>query len=467
MVGMNEDSGKSESQLANLKSNISSMVQIGCIGGCILGFILNDRIGRLKTFRTLCVIWIVGVIIQITTYTGVGQLYAGRFIAGIGIGMTAVSAPTYLSEISPAGCRGFSVCLYSGSVYLGVMIGQFANYGTTLHMSDSSRKQWVVPTSVQIAYAGLFFIGSFFTLESPRWLFKVGRDEEAMNNLSKIRNLPTTDPYITWESNQILGQVEIESERSSVWGCIKQLFTKYRYRMTICLLIQLIGQWTGANAVTIYAPDFFELVGVSDTMDQMKLTAVLGTVKLISSIIVAVLLIDLIGRKRSLFSGICVQLFSLIYVTVFVAKGGSHAAADGAVAMLYLNGFGWALGFNACQYLINSEIFPLTVRSVATAIIMAFHFANQYANSRALPPMNVSMGDYGALAFFACITFIGLLFTIFMLPEPAGHSLEAVEQLFDLPWYKIAHYKFEEPTLEQKEEKAGGIEHVEHVDSKA
>lgn len=266
-----------------------------------------------------------------------------------------------------------------------------------------------------------------------------------------------------WETGQILTQVETENERASIWVCIKQLFTTYWYRTLICLLIQLIGQWTGANAVTIYAPDFFDLVGVEGTTPQLTLTAVFGTVKFISSMICAIFLIDALGRKRSLYTGIFIQLFSLIFITVFVAKGGSQAAANGAVAMIYLNGVGWALGFNSIQYLINSEIFPLQVRSVATAIIMAFHFANQYANSRAMPPMNVAMDDYGALAFFACIAFIGLLFAIFMVPEPAGHSLESIEELFSLPWYKIAHYKFEEATLEEKEEKVTDVEHVERV----
>lgn len=461
MVGMLDES-KSESELADLESNITSMVQIGCVGGAILAYLLSDRIGRLWSFWTLCVLWFVGVIIQITSFNGVGQVYAGRFIAGLGIGMTAVICPTYLVEISPANVRGLCACIYSGSVYLGVLVAQGSNYGTSENLPDSDRNQWVIPTSIQLMYGGVLFIGSFFTLESPRWLFKVGKSDRALQNLSKIRGLPSDHPYVTWEVSQILSQVEIESERASILVCLKQLFTTYFYRMLICILIQLLGQWSGANAITIYMPRFLGLVGIPDD-DQLKFTVILGGVKLASSMLVALFLIDTLGRKRSLITGIFIQMFSLIYVAVFVAKGGTEAAANGALAMLYISGFGWALGFNAIQYLINSEIFPLTLRSLATAIIMALHFVNQYGNSRALPPMNVTMGDYGALTFFGCITFIGLLFAIFMVPEPAGHSLEAMDELFSQPWYKVAHYKFQEATLEEKEEKVQDVQHVEEV----
>lgn len=299
-------------------------------------------------------------------------------------------------------------------------------------------------------------------MESPRWLFKVGKSERALKNLSKIRGLPPDHPYITWEVTQILGQVEIESEKASILVCLKKLFTTYRYRMLICVLIQLLGQWSGASVVTIFMPRLLGLIGIANDQ-QLRFTLILGGVKLASSLLVALFLIDTLGRKRSLITGISIQLFSLIYVTAFIAKGGTKAAAEGALAMLYLSGFGWALGFNAIQYLINSEIFPLTERSLATALIMVLHFVNQYGTSRAYPPMNVTMGEYQALAFFACITFIGLLFAIFMVPEPAGHSLEAMDELFSQPWYKIAHYKFKEATLEEKEEKAREVEHVEET----
>jgi MFS family permease len=113
----------SKSAQANLLSNITSMVQIGSVAGSLIAFILCDKIGRIWATRQLCVVWIVGVIVFITARGDVGQVYAGRFLMGLGIGQTTVVAPTYLAETTPRSIRGLCVCVFSGSVYLGIMLG--------------------------------------------------------------------------------------------------------------------------------------------------------------------------------------------------------------------------------------------------------------------------------------------------------------------------------------------------------
>lgn len=106
-------------------------------------FLITDKIGRLWATRQLCLIWIAGIIIFITSNGRIGQVYAGRFIAGLGIGQTAVVAPTYLAEISPRAIRGLCICAFSGSVYLGIMLSYFASWGSALHISSHSQNQWV------------------------------------------------------------------------------------------------------------------------------------------------------------------------------------------------------------------------------------------------------------------------------------------------------------------------------------
>jgi MFS family permease len=119
------------------------MVQIGSVGGALIAFIACDKLGRIWATRQLCVIWIVGVIIYITSAGNYGQVLAGRFIMGLGIGQTTVVAPAYLAEAAPRSIRGLCICIFSGSVYLGIMLGYFANWGTSLHISSHSSKQWV------------------------------------------------------------------------------------------------------------------------------------------------------------------------------------------------------------------------------------------------------------------------------------------------------------------------------------
>lgn len=123
--GLGEYSNMSESEEADLLGNITSMVQMGSILGALIAFAITDKIGRLWATRQLCFLWVTGIAIFIASASSSGKismLYAGRFIAGMGIGQTTVVAPTYLAEISPRFTRGLCVCMFSGSVYLGIML---------------------------------------------------------------------------------------------------------------------------------------------------------------------------------------------------------------------------------------------------------------------------------------------------------------------------------------------------------
>lgn len=143
-----------EQEQGNRESNITSMVQLGSIVGALLAFLLCDRIGRIRSLQCLCVLWLAGFIIVVTSYGSVGQVIAGRFIAGLGIGMTVVVGPTYIGETAPRAVRGMLTNIFAGSVYLGVMIAYFSNWGASLNLPSTSRMQWVAPQTAHIGFAG-------------------------------------------------------------------------------------------------------------------------------------------------------------------------------------------------------------------------------------------------------------------------------------------------------------------------
>ena len=382
----------SENEQADLLGNITSMVQIGSVAGAIIAFYMTDKIGRLWATRQLCLLWVFGVAIFLGSAANgdLGMVYAGRFIMGLGIGQTTVVAPTYLAEISPKFTRGLCVCMFSGSVYLGIMLGYFASYGCSIHISDSSQLQWVVPNLLHVYFATIITVLSFGAIESPRWLIKVGQHEKAATNLSRIRNLPTDHWYVQSELLDINNQLEREQEatRGTTWlGPIKELFafSSNRYRLMLSIFSQLLGQWSGASSITIYAPEYFAMVGVSGSEEGLFATAIFGIVKFCSALICAFFLIDFIGRKKSLMTGITLQFVAMLYMAIFLvidlgAGNGApqspseRAAAKGAIGMIYISGFGWALGWNSIQYLINSEIYPLRLRAIGSSIAMTFHF---------------------------------------------------------------------------------------------
>lgn len=446
-------------EYANVKGNVSAMVQIGSVAGALLAFVLADRIGRLWATRQLCILWILGIIIFLTNNGSLGQVYAGRFIAGIGIGQTTVIAPVYISEVAPKSIRGLCTCVFAGSVYIGIMLAYFCTYGSSIHINQHTPASWVVPTCLHIIFAGLIFILSWFNLESPRLLMKRGQRERATKNLAHLRHLPGSDPHVQYELNEIQRQLDEEREATlgAGWtGVLKEMFLikSNAYRLYLGLTIQLLSQWSGAGSITVYAQDFFALLGTTGQQEKLFATAIFGVVKFIAAMLCALFLVDVIGRKRSLSIGIFLQAISMVYVAAFltavpgiqdedfVFSSSQKAASIGAIVFIYVSGFGWAMGWNSIQYLINAEIYPLRIRALSSGLVMAFHFVNQYGNSRAVPQMLLANGKgglspAGTFWFFAVITLIGLGWAWFFIPETAGLSLEKMDRLFELRWWQI------------------------------
>jgi len=484
----------SDDEYADVKGNVSAMVQIGSVGGAMLAFVLADRIGRLWATRQLCVLWILGIVIFLTNNGRLGQVYAGRFIAGLGIGQTTVIAPIYLSEISPKAVRGLCTCFFSGSVYIGIMLAYFASWGSSLHINKNSSNSWVVPSSIHLMFAGIIFILSWFNNESPRFLVKKGNIDHAVANLARIRGLAPDDEYITAEINGIKVQLAEEQEATmgqGFFGYLREMFCMPNnfYRIYLGLGTQLLGQWSGAQSITIYAPDMFALLGTKGQNEKLYATAIFGVVKFIASVICALFLVDVIGRKRSLSIGIALQAVSMCYIAAFltavpgidentVFTPAQKHASTGGIVMIYVSGFGWAMGWNSIQYLLNAEIYPLRIRAVSSSLVMCFHFVNQYGNSRAVPNMLLPTSDgglspNGTFWFFTAITVLGGVWAWFFIPETAGRSLESMDALFRLPWYKIGRFGTKEAevsdqfarerVLEEKAASAGGATEVEMV----
>lgn len=463
---------------ANIKANVSAMVQLGSVAGALFAFVIADRIGRLWAVRVLCAFWVTGISMFLGANGNLPLIYAGRFIAGLGVGQTPVIGPVsflallqappqnsnaqqiYIAEVTPAAIRGLCTCIFTGFVYLGIVLAYFTNYGCQVNIGDTTHARWMVPTSLHLIFAGIIFALSFFQYESPRFLIKQGKEAQALENMARIRNLAPDHPYVTQEIAGITIQhhEEMEATRGASWfGVIKELFLvpSNLFRLYLAFFAQIMSQWSGAGSITLYAPDLFKLLGVTGTNETLLVTAVFGIVKLVAAISCALFLVDVIGRKRSLLAGISLQLIAMIYVASFLTavpelgvvddyelNRGELGASKGAIFMIYLSGFGWALGWNSMQYLLTAELFPLRIRALATSISMTAHFANQYGNSRAVPNMLLPVADggispKGTFWCFAAVTLLGGAWVWFFVPETAGRSLESMDQLFQLPWYKI------------------------------
>ncbi|KAK8051471.1 MFS quinate transporter [Apiospora rasikravindrae] len=447
----------------NIKGNVAAMVQLGSIGGAIIAFVICDRIGRIWATRQLCFLWILGVAIFMGSNGSLGAMYAGRFIAGLGVGQTAVVGPIYIAEITPASIRGLCTCIFTGFAYLGIVLAYLANYGAQVGLGDSTHARWLAPTSIHIIFATISLATTIFQYESPRYLVKAGKREEALRNMSRLRNLDTTDPYLVQEMKSIEDSHQEEvAETSNIGfiGVLKEMFCvpSNLYRVYLATMAQLMAQWSGAGSITVYATDLFMLLGFNGENESLLIAVIFGVVKLPSAVCCALFLVDAIGRKRSLMAGITLQALAMIYVAGFLSAVPQLGVATefelpkalipasyGAIAMIFLSGIGWALGWNSMQYLLTAELFPLRIRAVSTSLAMTVHFANSFGNSRTLPHMLLPMqdgglGPAGTFWFFSAVTIVGGVWVYISIPETAGRSLESMNKLFELPWYKIGRF---------------------------
>ncbi|KAI1800784.1 putative MFS quinate transporter [Daldinia bambusicola] len=476
----------------NIKANVSAMVQIGSVGGALFAFVICDRIGRIWATRQLCLLWILGIAIFMGNGGSLGAVYAGRFIAGLGVGQTPVVGPIYgmsIAEIAPASIRGLCTCIFTGFVYVGIVLAYFTNYGAQINLGDSTHVRWLAPTSLHIIFAGLIFILTFFQYESPRFLIKQGKHDKATETMAHIRHLPVDDPYVLSEINAIrtAHEEELEATMGSSWyGVLKEMFLipSNLYRLYLSAMVQFLSQWSGAGSITLYAPDLFKLLGITGQNESLLVTGVFGIVKFVSAVLCALFLVDVIGRKRALLLGIILQAISMIYVAGFltavpelgvqddyVLPEAEANASRGAIAMIYISGCGWALGWNSMQYLLTAELFPLRIRALSTSIVMTLHFVNQYGNSRAVPNMLLpttqgGISPMGTFWFFAAVTIVGGLWVWFFVPETGGRSLESMDRLFELPWYKIGRRGNEDAERKDEafNEKAGMGPEAEQVE---
>lgn len=379
-----------------------------------------------------------------------GAIYAGRFIAGIGIGQTAVVGPVYLVEIAPASVRGLCTSIFSGFVYLGIVLAYFANYGCSISFGDATHARWLVPASVHIMFAGVILILSFFQHESPRFLIKVGKVDAATTAMARLRQQPADSDYIVREISaiQLAHEHELEHVNASFLGTCKELFMDRSnlYRLYLASMVHVLAQWSGAGSITLYAPDLFKILGIQGSETGLLITCLFGIVKLVSAVVCALFLVDAIGRKRALIGGIALQAISMVYIAAFLTAEpnphSSDAASRGAMAMIYVSGIGWALGWNTISYILTAELFPLRVRALASSFAMTLHFLCQYGSTRATPNMLLPTSEGGigpgnTFWCYAAILIVGGIWVVVSVPETAGRSLESMDRLFDLPWYKI------------------------------
>ncbi|KAK5702751.1 hypothetical protein LTR97_003697 [Elasticomyces elasticus] len=464
------------SGLANRQANISSFGVLGAAFGSLIALLLNDRIGRLRTYQLAICVWATGILMQIFSSGILGFMLFARIWGGLGAGGLTVTAPLFLSEIAPAKKRGLVVSLYMVVLLSFLSLGFFINYAANKHMA-STPTQYRLVQAIPLIPVGIAFMCSFFLTDTPRYLASQDRFEEAVAALARLRGSNSSDPAVAEEFAQIEVQRRAKAAdlaNVSTIQIFREIVTipSYRRRFALVMAMQTVAQWSGGNGITYYIPQIFEYAGVTGQSTSLLSSGLYGIVKLVFTMVFAWGLIDIIGRRRCVLTGLGLQLAAHIYMACYMSQdaSGNKSASDAAITSIFIYAVGWSVGLCTVQYLYGTEVFPTRIRSVSYATSMALHWFFQFAVVRVTPNMFVSLNVWGAYIFWALICAIGFAYLAVAAPETKGIPMERMGELFEGPWYACwkARLSSEAPTASTEanltaEEKAAAMAYVEKV----
>ncbi len=327
---------------ANLSANIVSTLQAGCFLGALVASPLTDRFGRKWCLIGVSLIIIIGVIMQSAASGNLGTMYAGRFIAGAGVGAASTINPIYVSENAPRAIRGLLTGLYQLFIVTGGMIAFWINYSVSIHF-PATKIMYIFPLAIQALPAVLLCVFMLMCQESPRWLARRDRWEETKAVLSRIRNLPPTHPYVEEEFKEIVDQLEHERNLigdASFWNLQREMWTiaGNRRRVIISIVLMICQQMTGTNAINTYAPTIFQNLGLKGTSTSLFSTGIYGIVKVTSCVCFLLFMADSLGRRRSLLWTSIAQGLAMFYIGLYVRisppKAGQEVPPAGYFALV-------------------------------------------------------------------------------------------------------------------------------------
>ncbi|MBD0259944.1 MAG: sugar porter family MFS transporter [Cytophagales bacterium] len=388
-----------------------SMALIGTVVGALLGGIPSDRLGRKKTLFWIGVLYFVSAVGSAVTANWWAFLFF-RLIGGFGVGASSVTAPLYISEISPANSRGKLVALFQFNVVFGIMVSYLSNY----LLAGIGENDWRWMLGVEAFPALGFLLAVLAVPESPRWLIvKRGRTEEARAVLIQA-NPPGTDV------DGIVADI-VRSAEPAGYAHRKMPFFSWAYRRPILLafLFAFFNQVSGINAIIYYAPRIFGLAGLTESAALLS-SAGIGLVNLVFTLI-GLNLIDRVGRRTLMLVG-SVGLIVTLGLVAYAFYNEQTGYAVPVYLFVYIAFFAFSQG--AVIWVFISEIFPNEVRANGQALGSFTHWFMAAVIAFTFPYIAETLGGGNTFLFFCVMMVLQLLFVWRMMPETKGTSLEQI-----------------------------------------
>ncbi|PNS17048.1 Hexose transporter 2 [Sphaceloma murrayae] len=444
------DFGVTKANANSVSSNITSAFQAGAFFGALFCFFSTEKIGRKWTLQLNVLIFIVGAILMTAASNQLSYIYAGRVLTGLGCGAITATVPSYIAEISISSIRGILTGLFEITYQVGSLVGFWINFGISRHMNAANAATWRIPMAVQLLPAVPLFVCGFLLHESPLWLLRKGKVQEARNALEGLRNLSADHPYVQEELATMQERLDGERAISAKHGTglmayIKGAFEEFskkgmRNRVLLVLCAFSLQNLSGAAAINYYSPTLFGSLGVTDVA---LYTGIYGLVKAVASIIYYVFLIDTVGRRRPVIVSSLACSLCLWFVGVYVKIGhpasvlaagqalspSTAAGGRAAIGMIMIYSIFWSFGLNGIPWIVSAEIFPGALRNLTGTYAALVQWAVQFIITKALPYIFTSFG-YGTWFFFASWMLTATVWSFFFLPETKGVTIDQMDLIF-------------------------------------
>ena len=404
---------------------------IGSIIGVLFAGILSDKFGRKSTMILSAILFSTSAI-GCAVSTDFNQLVIYRIIGGVGIGVVSIISPLYISEVAVAQYRGRLVSLYQLAVTIGFLGAYLVNYqllGYSMSNPDVSTGWWnlVFVSEVWRGMLGMetlpaimFFIIIFFIPESPRWLILKGREEKATNILERIYTSSKEALFQLTETKSVLS-----SESKSEWKLLLQPGIRKAVIIGVCIAV--LGQFMGVNAVLYYGPSIFENAGLSGG-DSLFYQVLVGLVNTLTTVL-ALVIIDKVGRKKLVYYGVSGMVISLVLIATYFIYGESWAISSIFLLIFFLfYVFCCAVSICAVVFVLLSEMYPTRVRGLAMSIAGFALWIGTYLIGQLTPWMLQNLTPAGTFFLFAAMCVPYMLIVWKLVPETTGKSLEEIER---------------------------------------
>ncbi|MFZ3214717.1 MAG: sugar porter family MFS transporter [Candidatus Acidiferrales bacterium] len=389
---------------------------VGCIAGCAAAGSVADHFGKKKGLA-LCALCFAISSVGILFAADLHQFVLWRLIGGVGIGAASVISPNYIAEIAPTKVRGRCVTLYQLGIVVGILAAVFVNM-LIQRMGDEA---WNIATGWRwMFFAGvvpaiLFGLMILPAVESPRWLMKMGRREQAIGVLARINGADAA----TQEA------AEIENSLATEEGHISELFTTFRRPLLLGIMLAGLQQISGITPVFSFLPEIFRAAGTA-TSDAFFQSVLVSLINLLFTL-AALWLVDRAGRKTLILAGTALQFLSFALVGWIY-----HVHGSGVAVLILVMSFvaGHAFGNGVACWVIISEIYPTKVRGRGMSIATTALWLVGYLGNQLFPIMQKRLGSDGTFWCFSGGALLTIVLVGWLVPETKGRSLEQITKLW-------------------------------------